>query len=60
MAYRAASRDTRLTDRLRLIAKFAKGLGAFALISAVAHIGYEIAHGPRRTSPPPVRTGQPY
>jgi len=41
---------------------FAKGLGAFVLISGVASVCYALAAGPKRTSPPPVRTttGLPY
>jgi len=41
---------------------FAKGLGAFLLISGVANVCYALAAGPKRTSPPPVRTttGKPY
>lgn len=58
--YRRKVRDTRLVDSLVGVLRFVKGLGTFAALAAVAHIGFEIAHGPRRTSPPPVRTGQPY
>jgi len=41
---------------------FAKGIGAFFLISGVANVCYALAAGPKRTSPPPVRTttGLPY
>jgi len=41
---------------------FAKGVGAFFFISGVAAVVYSLKAGPKRTSPPPVRTttGLPY
>jgi len=41
---------------------FAKGLGAFFLISGVSSVCYAMAAGPKRKTPPPVRTttGLPY
>ncbi|EKX49965.1 hypothetical protein GUITHDRAFT_104359 [Guillardia theta CCMP2712] len=54
--------DHPVLEFLSKVLEFGKGIGAFFFISAVAHIGFGIAAGPKRTSPPPVRTttGLPY
>jgi hypothetical protein len=51
-----------IIELARGVLGFAKGLGAFVLISGVASVCYALAAGPKRTSPPPVRTttGLPY
>ena len=51
-----------ILELARGIFGFAQGLGAFVLISGVATVGYALAAGPKRTTPPPIRTttGLPY
>eukprot|EP00288_Rhodomonas_lens_P016472 CAMPEP_0177711928 /NCGR_PEP_ID=MMETSP0484_2-20121128/12126_1 /TAXON_ID=354590 /ORGANISM="Rhodomonas lens, Strain RHODO" /LENGTH=147 /DNA_ID=CAMNT_0019223701 /DNA_START=101 /DNA_END=544 /DNA_ORIENTATION=- len=60
--YKKKSHENVLLKRVGQVLVFGWGVGCFALICATAHVGFSMAAGPKRTSPPPVRTttGLPY
>ena len=53
-------RGSRLVDAALSVLALAKGVAFFALLGYAAHRSYELMYGPRRKTPRPVRTGQPY